>query len=49
MAIGIHGQWLYVDPKSEVVIVQLASGTNRRTIVLSQQILRFFQLVAEMV
>ena len=24
-AIGIHGQWLYVDPTAEVVIVRFAS------------------------
>lgn len=27
-AIGIHGQWLYVDPKSETVIVKLSSQPN---------------------
>ncbi len=49
MAIGIHGQWLYVDPKSEVVIVQLASRHEPEDDPLSQQVLRFFQLVTEMV
>lgn len=27
-AIGIHGQWLYVDPSSETVIVKLSSQPN---------------------
>ncbi len=25
MAIGIHGQWLYVDPKRKVTIVKFSS------------------------
>ena len=49
MAIGIHGQWLYVDPKREVVIVQLASRHAPEDAPLSQQVLRFFQLITEMV
>ena len=24
-AIGIHGQWIYIDPTSEVTIVKLSS------------------------
>jgi CubicO group peptidase (beta-lactamase class C family) len=48
-AIGIHGQWLYVDPTREVVIVQMASRHEPEGDAFSQQILRFFQQVAEMV
>jgi CubicO group peptidase (beta-lactamase class C family) len=48
-AIGIHGQWLYVDPTREVVIVQMASRHEPEGDAFSQQILRFFQQVAEMI
>lgn len=48
-AIGIHGQWLYVDPSREVVIVQMASRHDPEGDEFSQQILRLFQKVAEIV
>jgi CubicO group peptidase (beta-lactamase class C family) len=48
-AIGIHGQWLYVDPASAVVIVRLSSQHEPDDDPLSQQTQRFFQAVAEMV
>jgi CubicO group peptidase (beta-lactamase class C family) len=49
MAIGIHGQWLYVDPLSEVVIVRMSSQHEPDDDPLSQQTMRFFRAVAEMV
>jgi CubicO group peptidase (beta-lactamase class C family) len=49
MAIGIHGQWLYVDPSREVVIVRLSSQDQPVDDPLDQQSLRLFRALAEMV
>ena len=49
MAIGIHGQWLYVDPASEVTIVRLSSQHEPVDDPLDQQALRFYQAIAAMV
>jgi CubicO group peptidase (beta-lactamase class C family) len=48
-AIGIHGQWLYVDPSREVVIAQMASRHEPDGDAFSLQVLRFLQSIAEMV
>ncbi|MDQ6433363.1 serine hydrolase [Mesorhizobium sp. LHD-90] len=49
LAAGIHGQWLYVDPVSEVVIARLSSQHEPVDDALDQQTLRFFQAVSEFV
>ena len=41
--IGIHGQWLYVDPKSEAVIVKLSSQPEPVDDALDQQCVAFFR------
>ncbi len=43
--IGIHGQWVYVDPKSEVVIVKLSSQTLPMDEELDLKCLSFFRQV----
>ena len=48
MAIGIHGQWLYVDPAREVTIVRLSSQHEPDDNPLDQQALLFYQAVASM-
>jgi CubicO group peptidase (beta-lactamase class C family) len=48
MAIGIHGQWLYVDPAREVTIVRLSSQHQPVDDPLDQQALRFYQAIAAM-
>ncbi|MBA3447735.1 MAG: serine hydrolase [Pseudaminobacter sp.] len=48
MAIGIHGQWLYVDPSREAVIVKLSSQAEPVDDPLDHQCLDFFRAVAEM-
>ncbi|MFI0842734.1 serine hydrolase domain-containing protein [Mesorhizobium sp. IMUNJ 23232] len=48
MAIGIHGQWLYVDPVREVTIVRLSSQHEPVDDPLDQQALRFYEQIAAM-
>ncbi|MBS3649109.1 serine hydrolase [Pseudaminobacter sp. 19-2017] len=47
MAIGIHGQWLYVDPSREVVIVRFSSQDLPADDALDQQTLRFFDFISK--
>jgi CubicO group peptidase (beta-lactamase class C family) len=42
-AIGIHGQWLYVDPSTETVIVKLSSQPNPLDDELKQDNFAFFR------
>ncbi|MEQ1950293.1 serine hydrolase [Mesorhizobium sp. CN2-181] len=48
MAIGIHGQWLYVDAEREVTIVRLSSQHEPVDDPLDQEALRFFEQIAVM-
>lgn len=48
-AIGIHGQWLFVDPAHAVTIVRFASEPQPTDAALDQETLTFFQAVAERV
>lgn len=45
-AIGIHGQWLYVDPSSQTVIVKLSSQPNPLDDELKQDNFAFFRAVS---
>ena len=45
--IGIHGQWLYVDPANEVVLVRMSSQPLPVDDDLDKQNLAFFQAVAQ--
>ena len=47
--IGIHGQWLYVDPATETVIVKLSSQPLPVDDPMDKECLDFFQAVARMV
>ncbi|MCM2475122.1 serine hydrolase [Rhizobium sp. CG5] len=47
-AIGIHGQWLYVDPTHETVIVKLSSQPNPLDDELKQDNLAFFRTVSRL-
>lgn len=47
-AIGIHGQWLYVDPSAEVVIVRLASQNEPVDDALDHACLDVFRQVARL-
>jgi CubicO group peptidase (beta-lactamase class C family) len=42
MALGIHGQWLYINPTSEVVIAKMASQPEPADDRLDEQTLRVF-------
>ena len=44
--IGIHGQWLYVDPLHEVTIVKLSSQPTPADDALDQHCLAFIRAVA---
>ncbi len=44
--IGIHGQWLYVDPKSEVVIAKMSSQPEPVDDALDQECVAFFRQLA---
>ncbi|HEV7251510.1 MAG TPA: serine hydrolase [Mesorhizobium sp.] len=46
-AIGIHGQWLFVDPSRAVTIVRFASEPQPTDAAIDQETLAFFQAVAE--
>lgn len=48
-AIGIHGQWLYVDPAAKVVIVKQSSQNEPVDDPLDRQCLDFFRRLAAMV
>lgn len=45
-AIGIHGQWLYVDPSTETVIVKLSSQPNPLDDELKQDNFTFFRALS---
>ncbi len=45
-AIGIHGQWLYVDPSRDVTIVKLSSQPTPSDDPLDQRCLAFFRAVS---
>ncbi len=47
--IGIHGQWLYVDPKAEVVIAKMSSQPEPVTDALDLEIVAFLRSLAAMV
>lgn len=47
--IGIHGQWVYVDPKREVVIVKMSSQALPVDDLLDKECLVFFDQIADMV
>lgn len=47
--IGIHGQWLYVDPKSEVVIAKMSSQPEPVDDPLDIEIVAFFEALTRMV
>ncbi len=47
-AVGIHGQWLYVDPATEVVIVKMSSQPEPVDDPLDRQCVAFFQAVSTM-
>ena len=47
--IGIHGQWLYVDPKSEVVIAKMSSQPEPVEDALDMEIVAFLRQVSAMV
>jgi hypothetical protein len=47
-AAGIHGQWLYVDPQAEAVIVRLSSQPQPVDEALDRQSLEVFRQVARM-
>lgn len=46
-ALGIHGQWAYVDPRAEAVIVKLSSQPIPQDDEFDQKNLSFFQQVCE--
>ena len=47
-AIGIHGQWLYVDPSTETVIVKLSSQPNPLDDELKQDNFAFFRALSSL-
>ncbi|WP_454285963.1 serine hydrolase domain-containing protein [Rhizobium arsenicireducens] len=47
-AIGIHGQWLYVDPSTETVIVKLSSQPNPLDDELKQDNFAFFRALSRL-
>jgi len=47
--IGIHGQWLYVDPKTEVVIAKMSSQPEPVDDSLDMQIVAFLRQLSAMV
>ncbi|MCF6098684.1 serine hydrolase domain-containing protein [Mesorhizobium muleiense] len=47
--IGIHGQWLYVDPKAEVVIAKMSSQPEPVDEPLSVDMVTFFDALSRMV
>ena len=47
--IGIHGQWLYVNPKTEVVIAKMSSQPVPVDDPLDLEIVAFFEALSRMV
>ena len=47
--IGIHGQWLYVDPKAEVVIAKMSSQPVPVDDPLDAEIVAFFEALTQLV
>ena len=47
-AIGIHGQWLYVDPSTETVIVKLSSQDDPLGDEDNHDIFTFFRTLCRM-
>ncbi|WP_404925310.1 serine hydrolase domain-containing protein [Mesorhizobium sp. ORM16] len=47
--IGIHGQWLYVDPRTEVVIAKMSSQPEPVDDPLDLEIVAFFEALSRMV
>lgn len=47
--IGIHGQWLYVNPKAEVVIAKMSSQPEPVDDKLDEDIVAFFEAVSRMI
>ena len=47
--IGIHGQWLYVNPKTEVVIAKMGSQPVPEDHALEREIVAFFEALSRMV
>jgi len=47
--IGIHGQWLYVDPRTEVVIAKMSSQPEPVDDLLDVEIVAFFEALSRMV
>ncbi|TJW95488.1 MAG: serine hydrolase, partial [Mesorhizobium sp.] len=47
--IGIHGQWLYVDPKAEVVITKMSSQPEPVNERLDVDMIAFFEALSRMV
>ncbi|TJW11652.1 MAG: serine hydrolase [Mesorhizobium sp.] len=48
-AIGIHGQWLYVDPKAEMVIAKMSSQPEPVNDPLDIETVAFFEALSRMV
>ena len=42
LAIGIHGQWLYVEPKAQIVIVKFSSEAQPVDESLDVELIGFF-------
>ncbi|TIM06938.1 serine hydrolase [Mesorhizobium sp.] len=47
--IGIHGQWLYVDPKAEVVIAKMSSQPEPVDEPLDVDVVAFFEALSRMI
>ena len=47
LAIGIHGQWLYIDLKRQIVIVKLSSQAEPVNEALDAKLIRFFGRIAK--
>jgi CubicO group peptidase (beta-lactamase class C family) len=47
--LGIHGQWLYVNPKAEVVIAKMSSQPLPVDDPLDQDMIAFFETLSRMV
>ena len=48
-ALGIHGQWLYVDPKAEVIIAKMSSQPEPVDDPLDLEIVAFFEALTRLV
>ncbi len=46
-AIGIHGQWIYVDPEADLVIAKVSSQPEAQDEALDQAHIRAFRAIAE--